>query len=348
MRAAFIKGVQRFEVRDVILPPPGPEQLLLDVIACGVCGTNLHDWYRGSVAGLETPGAVGHEILASVVVAGSEVSGFAAGDTVVINPSAIAACQVCTACRDGAAWFCSAKNKVASYGFAEQMLVPASTAYALPPELDGSVAVLAEPLACGVHAIRHSWTARGTGCIDGCDVVVIGAGMLGLAAALASRSLGASSVTIVARYQHQATAAEACGADVVLAADAADLRQVLRSLRPAIVVEAVGAGRDTIEIATECAAWRSEIIVLGVFEGPPQVDLGRLTDREVRLFMPISYASRDGVHDFDVALDILAKSGPRLVSLVTHRFPLDAIDEAFATAADKRSGAIRVVVGSGG
>lgn len=343
MRAALITGPGTFELRDLDMPHPGPQQVLLDVVGCGVCGSNLHDWQRPS--GSSLAGAIGHEIIATVSATGTDVTGFMDGQSVTLDPSAIGGCQVCGACRDGAAWFCSNKQPVLSYGFAEQMLVPAHAIYALPASIDPSLAVLTEPIACGVHAIRHSWTARLDGRIDGINVAVVGAGMLGLGAILAAKWLGAASVTAVARYAHQSAAATHCGADEVLDSDDPELPRVLRSRRPALVVEAVGGSAATMGLVTGAAAWRGEVVVLGSFTHPQELDLGRLGAREVRLFIPVSYSSRDGVEDFEVALQLLGNTSAPLADLITHRFPLDEIGEAFAAASDKSSRAIRVVVG---
>ena len=196
---------------------------------------------------------------------------------------------------------------------------------------------MTEPVACGVHAIRHCWTARDDGRIDGVKVTVVGAGMLGLGAILAAKWLGADSVTAVARYPHQAATAEMCGADEVLQSDEPDLQRVLRSRRPDLVVEAVGGDAPTMDLVTDVAAWRGEVVVLGSFTHPKEVDLGRLGRREVRLFIPVAYSSRDGLADFDVALQLLEGKGAPLADLITHRFALDEIGEAFATASDKTS-----------
>ena len=125
MRTAQITGAGTFELRELELPPAGPGQVVLDVTGCGVCGSNLHDWHRPT--GPAIVGAFGHEITAKVSAVGSDVTGFVVNQPVTVDPSAIGGCQVCGACRDGAPWFCSNKQPVATYGFADQMLVPAHT-----------------------------------------------------------------------------------------------------------------------------------------------------------------------------------------------------------------------------
>jgi threonine dehydrogenase-like Zn-dependent dehydrogenase len=143
---------------------------------------------------------------------------------------------------------------------------------------------------------------------------------------------------------HQAKAATS-GADVVLSSAADDLVKTLRGVRPEIVVEAVGGQAPTLNQAIDTVAWRGEVAVLGSFTGPQTIDAGRMVNRETRLMFAIAYSRRDGIDDYDIAIEMLASGQFPLDSLVTHQFPLESIDEAFRVASDKHSGAIRVVVG---
>ena len=85
--------------------------------------------------------------------------------------------------------------------------------------------------------------------------------------------------------------------------------------------------------------------MLGSFTSPQAIDAGRMVNRETRLMFAICYSRRDGIDDYDIAIEMLASGQFPLDALVTHRFPLASIDEAFRVANDKQSGAIRVVVG---
>lgn len=331
MRAARLAGPQRLELVEVALPAPGPDEVVLEVEACGVCGSNLHEWRHPELsidpAGAGAPGAVGHEIAASVD-----------GDLVVVEPNLATACGNCGACADGAAWFCRTRRRLPAWGFAERMVVPSRAIFRVSAGLGPAVASLVEPLACGVHAVRHSWSAaRSGGRIDGLRVGVVGAGVTGLLAAAAARHLGAAAVAVVARHPHQAAAAAALGAEVL------DAEQ-LRRFRPSLVIEAVGGSADTLPLAIGAAASRGEVAVLGLFDEAQRVDARRAVYRELRLWFPATYAELDGVHDYAVALDLLARPDLPWESLVTHRYPLSEVAEAFTTAAAKREGVLRVVV----
>jgi threonine dehydrogenase-like Zn-dependent dehydrogenase len=118
----------------------------------------------------------------------------------------------------------------------------------------------------------------------------------------------------------------------------------LRKRRAPLVVEAVGGSADTLSLAAAVVGWRGEVVCLGAFDGPQTLDVGSMMNREIRAYFAVAYAAREGTHDLAVALDLMANGDVELDALVTHRYPLADIGEAFATAADKRSGAIRVVV----
>lgn len=247
------------------------------------------------------------------------------------------------ACATDAHWFCTAPAGIPSFGFAEQMVIPARAAVRVPDGLAPEHAALTEPIACGVHAVRHSWTGRSGGRIDGSRVVVLGAGMLGLAAVMAARFLGAEEVTIVGRYDYQRDAAVRLGADRALA-ERSDLEGSLRRARANVVIEAVGGGAATLELAMNVVAKRGEVIVLGAFDRPQAVNAGRALTRETRVFFPVSYARLGGLHDFDIALDLMASGGFPLEHLRLRAFPLSDIASAFESFEDKTDPVTRILV----
>lgn len=344
MRTAVLRSAHHIEVIDVDLPSPGIGQVTVDVTSCGICGSNLHDWDHPHPNVVGAIGAFGHEISAVVSQVGDGVTRVKVGDRVAVHPSKIGGCQKCAPCQEGAAWFCEAKIPVASYGFAEQMLVPEHSLTVMSSKVAAQLASLVEPVACGVHAIRHSWTARKDGRIDGNHVIVIGAGMLGLSAIVSAKALGASYITVVAKHEHQQQAAMAVGADEIVDATRSDVSAVLRKMRSPLVVEAVGGTANTLDLATEVVARRGEVVVVGVFTQPMEINVQRMLNRDQRLFCAIAYSARDGVDDFDYAGQLVEEKADCLLPLASHAVPLENIEDAFRMAADKSTGAIRVMV----
>ena len=180
------------------------------------------------------------------------------------------------------------------------------------------------------------------GRIDGLCVAVVGAGAIGLCAVLAARALGAAEVTVVARHEHQARVAANLGADRVLDDDATT-GSTLRRLRPHLVVEAAGGNGSALETACAAVEDDGEVVVLGLPHGRASLDVPRLVLRNVRAFFAGAYGTRDGRSDFSIALSLLAETAAA-AQLLTHRFPLDAVGEAFRVAADRAGGPLRVVV----
>lgn len=337
MRAAYLTGERSFELRDVDLPEGPTGHVEVEVLACGVCGSDLHSWNHPelNITGATDPiaGFTGHEIVVEYE------DRYAA-----IEPNRLTACGECEHCQVGASWFCRNRTGAGTFGYAETMRVPLWSLFPLPTPVPPQLGTLVEPLACAVHTIRFSATSGQTARIDGAKVAIIGAGVTGLFTVAAAKALGASHVAISARHPHQQEAAMTMGADQVIDARDDTAEKELRAVGADLVVECVGGTAPTLEVAVKAVKVRGEVAVFGVFDVPQQLDVRRASFKELRMFFPITYAVRHGLHDFDIAIEMLAAEPHRYASLVTHAFGLDDIDEAFATAADKSSGAIRVVV----
>jgi threonine dehydrogenase-like Zn-dependent dehydrogenase len=333
MRAAFLTAPETLEVGEIALRDPAPGEVRIGVEACGICGSNLHGWRHPDLGITKSdgpePGAAGHEVAGTLDD----------GTLVVVEPNLTSACGSCAACEAGTAWFCRDRSIVPSWGFADAMVLREDAVFTVPTGVAAATATLTEPLACAVHALRwsHTGTTRG---LDGLSVAVLGSGVAGLLTQVTAREMGAATVLASARYRHQAAMAAALGADEVV--DAADAVDRFRGARPDIVVEAVGGTAPTFGDALKIVAPGGEVIGLGLFDVPQAIDVRRSIFREQRLFFPVTYGRIDGVHDFEIALEILARRD--LDGLITHRFPIEAVAEAFRFAADKSGGGLRTVV----
>ncbi|HSG79240.1 MAG TPA: zinc-binding dehydrogenase [Acidimicrobiia bacterium] len=336
MRAAYLTGPEQIDLGEFALPEPGPGRIRIAVESCGICGSNLHGWRHPELGitkgdGPE-PGAAGHEIAGTLED----------GTLVVVEPNLTGACGACAACESGTAWFCRNRTTVPSWGFADAMVVPEAAVFAVPAGVAPATATLTEPLACAVHAFRWSFTGRTRG-LEGLTVAVLGSGVAGLLTQVTAREMGAATVLASARYPHQAVMSAALGADEVV--DSGEAADRFRRAGPDVVVEAVGGTAPTFGEALRIVAPAGEVIGLGLFDIAQSLDVRRSIFREQRLFFPVTYGLLDGVHDYDVALAILGRRRDDLDDLITHRFPLDEVAEAFRSAADKTRGGLRTVVG---
>ena len=189
MRAAVYHRPGDLRVESRPTPQPGPDDVLVAVEYCGICGTDLHmvndGWGR--------PGSIGgHEYSGRVVAVGSQVADWQPGDAVVGGPEA--SCGHCEYCRDGRAMLCPERGTpgVSAYqgAFADFIRVHESQLLRIPAGLEARAAALAEPLAVALHGITRSGIAAGQ------RALVTGAGPIGMLTLAALRARGVDDVTL--------------------------------------------------------------------------------------------------------------------------------------------------------
>jgi len=302
---------------DVPRPVPGDGQVLVSVASAGICSSDLHM----ARLGLLDPGiTVGHEIAGRLVD----------GTPVVVEP--VTPCgQRCAFCDGGDYNLCGTSVRQvlgigADGGMAEYVAADAAGIVPLGGIGDGiRDASLVEPLAVGVHGLRLA--KRGAGG----RILVIGGGALGLCAAAAARHDGAE-VAVLARHDAQRAAADRIGAgepddgryDLVV--DAAGT--------PEALAEAARRARRGGTLLLLANYWGTDIVLPG----------GSVMMKELRILTGIMYGRGPNGRDIDAAAAVLGENPEVARALVTHRFPLDAVEVAFATAARRDEGAIKVVL----
>jgi threonine dehydrogenase-like Zn-dependent dehydrogenase len=338
VKAAEYGGPRQVGLRDAPVPEPGPGEVVVQVRACGICGSDLHRFRAGGLGAGITPG---HEIAGVVAAVGPRVSGWDVGAPVAVEP--LVTCRSCDLCAGGNYQLCPERRLLGvaqDGGLAEYVRVPAYALFAAPVDLDMPVLALTEPAAVAIHALRLVDVRAGE------RVLVQGSGAIGLLSALAAREAGAE-VTSTARYPHQVAAATAFGASEVFPADEAGTKDLLAKARTRpfdVVLETVGGESDTLELAPALARPMGRVCVLGVFFHPPRLNAIALVIREVRMIGSITYGRINGVADFDLATDLVVRHRATAASLITHRAPLEDITTAYALADDKASLALKVTV----
>jgi len=339
MQAAVSRGPRRIEVDAVPVPEPGAGEARVRVGACGICGSDLHLFEAGGLA----PGLVpGHEMMGVVDAVGPGVSGVAPGARVAVEP--FRTCGACPACRAGRGNLCPEAKLLGVHapgGLAEYVVAPTDRLFPVPVDLADPVAALAEPLAVSVHGLRRAAFEPGQ------RVLVLGAGTVGLLTVLAARAMGAGDVWVSARHPHQAEAARAAGAHRVLdEAEAAPdtLGAAARSNGIDVAVETVGGRADTLAAAGAAIRPGGVVSVLGLFMAPVTLDTIPLLMKEATLTWSYCYEHGDHGADFADAVAILDRHREAASRLVSHTVPLAEAPRAFALAADRRAGALKVSV----
>jgi threonine dehydrogenase-like Zn-dependent dehydrogenase len=332
MKAAMLGDPGEIRVVERKIPEPKPGWVRLGTTASGICGSDLHLFHGSPPArGLQP----GHEVAGIVDALGDGVQ-LETGLKVALEP--IFGCGGCGHCQTGYYNRCLEFQLFgfqAPGGLAEYLTVPANRLHPLPAELDDHVAALAEPAAVCVRGVRLGGVSMGD------QVAVLGAGSIGLLTLVAARQAGAARVLVTARYPHQAELARHLGATEVFSSGAA-LADAVGPDAVDVVVETVGGQADTLAEAVGVARPGATIVVLGVFDGAPAfMDLDFL-QKELTMVGSLCYARNAHVGDFAMAVDLVAAERDKLGALITHRFKLDQVAEAYATADDKTSGAIKV------
>jgi threonine dehydrogenase-like Zn-dependent dehydrogenase len=353
MKAALFYGGTDIRVQDVPTPAPGPGQVLVRVLAAGICGSDLHG-YRDPSRRQEPPATRGHELAGEVAALGPGVEGLAIGQRVGVEPAHLIGCGRCRWCRRGDPQLCPDLGlvdgaRVHSTGFAEYSLEAADHCYSLPDSISIEQAAILDVYAVAVHA-AHRVPVRPPD-----TVAVLGTGAIGLATAQVAHAAGAGRVIVVGRREAPLVVARQLGCEATVDGSRGDVVDAVRALTGGrgadVVYEAVGGRAPTLVQALELAAHGGRVGVIGAFSQPQTLDTWAAMRKELSLEWVWSYGRWAGVPEFQISLEMLCppsiRGTPRIDAgpLVTHRYPLAQIGAAFAAADDKRgSGAIKVLV----
>lgn len=319
MRAAVtIDDDEVLRVEDSPDPTPGPNDLVLAVDACGICGSDLH---LAQVL-RSYPGVVfGHEFCGRVVATGADVSDWSEGDRAVGFP--LTGCGRCQACIAGHTSKCAEAVLTGLQrpgAFAQYVAVGAREAFRLPDELSATHGALVEPLAVALHALDR--TPRD----PGAPVLILGGGPVGLATALWALHLGAGHVLVSDPVAARRQLAEKLGA-VTIDPTAGDVGVAFADLTgtpPRAVVECVGVP-GLIQHAADVAAVDGHVTVVGACVQPDQIIPTTALAKELTLQFVLYYRNRD----FRTTIDAMSSGQLDPLPLVTDQISLEALPGRF-------------------
>ena len=339
-----VKAAQFYGGKDIrveVVPDPTPEegQILVQVEATGICGSDLHGYHHQPEKPL-APRIGGHELAGFVVDTGKGVTGYERGAHVAIEP--IIPCNNCSECYNGYYNICG-NLRHSGGGFAEFMVTQSTNVYSLPENVSVEGGVLAEVYAVAVHAVNRAMVSPGD------RVAIIGSGPVGLTIAQVADVAGATSIAMLGKPDGPLQIAhEAVGA-VPIHVDKTDAVEAIMDWSDGrgadVVFEAVGGTANTLEQATEIAAKRGRVCMVGGHRTPLTFSERFARSRELTVIWSFCYGRRGGRTEFQVAIDLLAAAKLDPNPLITHRFDLDDISEAFAVAAGRdEHGSVKVLV----
>ncbi len=300
--------------REIPVPEPAVDEVLVKIMRIGVCGSDIHV-YHGKHPFTQYPVTQGHEVSGKVVSWGKDVSGFREGQRVTIEPQVF--CGTCYPCRHGQYNLCESLKVM---GFqttgtaSEYFAVKASKVTPLPDHMTYNEGAMMEPLAVTVHAVRRA------GDVTGKKVAVLGAGPIGILLAQTLKAMGAAETMITDISEYRLALAKRCGVDHVVNTAQVEFEKALKDAfgpdKADLIYDC--AGNDiTINQAIYGARKGSKIILVAVFADMAKADLAVLNDHELDLDSTMMYRHEDYVE----AIRLVGEGKIQLKPLMSKHFP---------------------------
>ncbi|MBR4079718.1 MAG: alcohol dehydrogenase catalytic domain-containing protein [Christensenellaceae bacterium] len=323
--------------REIDIPKPGPDQVLVKIKRIGVCGSDIHV-YHGQHPYTSYPVTQGHEVSGKIVELGEYVKDLKVGQRVTIEPQVF--CGRCHPCLHGKYNLC---ENLKVMGFqttgtaSEYFAVDASKITPLPEGMSYDDGAMIEPLAVTVHAAKRFPD------IKGAKVAILGAGPIGILLVQAVKACGAAEVLVTDISDYRLSLAKSLGADYAVNTKDADFAKVITDAfgpdKADVIYDC--AGTDiTMNQAIQNARKGSTIILVAVFANMANVDLAKLNDSELDLNTTMMYRHEDYVD----ALKFVNEGKIRLAPLATAHFPFAEYDAAYKYIDANRESTMKVLI----
>jgi L-iditol 2-dehydrogenase len=314
MKALVMTEYQKFEYLEVDDPKPGEGEVLVESLACGICGSDVHG-IDGSTKRRIPPIIMGHEAAGVIAAVGSKAKGWQIGQRVTFDSTV--SCGICSYCQAGQVNLCKNRRVLgvscASYrmngAMAEFVVVPARILYRLPDEVSFVEGALVEPLSVAVHAVGRIKVKPDS------TAIVVGVGTIGLLLVEVLKYRGCAEVVAVDRDAARLKLAAEVGADVTVNIDEQEPRKVVLALtddRGADYgFEAVGIGK-AITAAILTLKRGGELVLIGNISPMAEFPLQEIVTNEIRL---VGSCASSG--EYDECLDMIRKKGVNLKPLIS-------------------------------
>lgn len=338
MKAAVLKGIENLEMEDISRPTPSPQEILIKVKACSICGTDIRVYHHGHKH-MRFPRITGHELSGEIVEIGKRVEGHKLGEKVAIAPAI--PCGRCHYCRRGMQSMCINLTAIGYHydgGFAEFMVVPEDAVRngcvnTIPSELSFEEAALAEPLACAINGQQLSQISLGN------TVVVVGAGPLGCIHLQLAKAKGASRTILVELSRERIDFAKKFAfPDIVINPSSENAIQRIKE-------ETEGRGADRIIVSCPSGKAQEESLsmvaprgIINFFGGLPLDNPFIKFNSNLIHYGEFYVVGTHGSAPYhnELALSLISQEKVRIKELVTHRLPLERLEEGLALAESKK------------
>jgi len=337
VEAAFIRGIREVAVGELIPPRPAEDELLIEVEAVGICGSDLHYYLEGAIGQQVVEGlgfVPGHEFAGRIADEGAERFGLEPGILVAVDPAT--PCGRCEWCHRGHVNLCPFVRFTGAPPHQGAMagLVTArpQALFAVPEGFDATDAALLEPLGVAIHAVDLARPKL----LESC--AVIGCGAIGLLTLQVAAVAGVGETIAVEPLPERRAAAVELGADRAVAS-VAELLEATHGRGVDLVLEATDA-RHGFQLAAEAARIGGRIVLIGIPEGDGYALQASLARRKG---LSVKFSRRMG-HVYPRAIELVRRGLVDVRRIATHHFPLAQASEAFARQAARADGIIKGIL----
>lgn len=341
MQSLLLSEYKKLELVDMEVPKIRPEEVLVKVRACGICGSDIHG-YDGSTGRRIPPLVMGHEAAGEIVEVGSAVRGWDLGDRVTFDSTI--SCGRCYFCQRGEINLCENREVLGvSCGeyrrhgaFAEYVAIPQNILYRLPDNLAYHHAALIEAVSIGVHAVNLTPMQLGA------SALVVGSGMIGLLTIQALRLRGCAQIIAVDLEDSKLALARELGADLTLNPKQVDVVEAVRAATEGrgadVAMEVVGAAKP-IETAIQGVKKGGTVTLVGNISPRVEIPLQVVVSRQLRL-----QGSAASSGEFPQCIDLLARGAIKVDPIISAQAPLEEGPRWFERLYGHEPGLMKVVL----
>ncbi len=337
MKVAMYYNNNDVRIVEMQIPEINDEELLVKVQACGICGSDVMEWYRIKKA----PIVLGHEMAGDVVMVGKKVKKFKVGDRIFVSHHV--PCKTCSFCQNDQQTLCHTLHSTNFYpgGFAQYLKVPKinieSGVFILPKEISYEEGAFIEPLACVVRGMKIAKMKSGI------SVLVIGSGIAGLLNIKYARAMGASKIFATDIDEYRLETAKKMGADVVINAKENLVDQVKKNNKgnlADLVILCTGAPSAARQ-ALDSVATGGIILFFAPTEPSVEIPfpLFDLWNKQVKMFSTYAGAPKD----IQEAIELIKSKKVKVEDMITHRLPLEETPKGFKLAAQAQR-SIKIII----
>ena len=340
-QAAFMTGLNQIEIRDVSMPEPKADQVLVKVEYVGICGSDVHYLEHGAIGDFVVNGdfILGHECAGTIIEVGDKVTDLKVGDRVALEPGIT--CGQCEFCKTGKYNLCPDVEFLATppyHGCLENYIAfPANMCFKLPDAISTKEGALVEPLAVGMHAAGQGKVGLGD------SIVILGAGCIGLMTLLSCKAYGATDITVVDIMDKRLDHAMKLGATRVINAKEVDVIQKIEEItggRGADVVLETAGSKVTIQ-QTPYLVKRGGTIVLVGLAADDIIDynFAKIMNKEAEIKSVFRYRNI-----YPKAIHAIEKGIIEVAEIVTHEFDFQDSEKAFDFVIRNKNDVVKAVI----